>query len=82
MDTIDYSKMVSYAMIYHQQIRKIKEESNGRNWEWEIYLPEPISTEEAELIMGIAGCWCDDPSEGSRRFYTNQNHPSWSNEKP
>lgn len=76
MKTCDYKNAVSYAIIFQQQIRR-KQEESGANWTWEAYLPGPISTEEAETIMGIAGCWCYDPSENSVRFYTNQNHPSW-----
>ena len=77
----DYKDAVSYAMIFQRQIRKKQEESGGKDWTWEVYLPGPIAEEEAEIIMGIAGCWCDDSSEDSVRFYTNQSHPSWIRER-
>ncbi|MGP1349819.1 MAG: hypothetical protein ACTTK0_09340 [Stomatobaculum sp.] len=71
------NEMLSHAMVFQQQIRRKQKESAGRKWTWETYLPGPISTEDAELVMAIAGCWCYDPSEDSVRFYTNQNHPNW-----
>ena len=75
---INFSDAVSYGMIFHQQIRQQQEQAYGSKWSWERLLPGPIDDEEAQTIMGIAGCWCYDPREDEVRFYTNQNHPSWS----
>ena len=75
---INYADAVSYGMIFHQQIRQKQELAYGSRWNWECYLPGPIDDEEAQMIMGIAGCWCYDPKAEEVRFYTNQNHPSWS----
>ena len=77
----DYGDLVSYAIIFQRQIRRIKDESLGTDWMWENYIEGPISSEDAELIMGIAGCWCEETTNKSVRFYTNQNHPSWLRER-
>jgi len=77
----DYGQLVSYAVIFQRQIRKIQMESFGENWTWENYMEGPISSEDAELVMGIAGCWCEDASKQSVKFYTNQSHPSWLRER-
>lgn len=73
----DYGKILANATVFQRQIRR-KQAEAGCSWTWEAYFPGPLSKEEAELIMAIAGCWCDDPSEENVRFYTNQNHPRWS----
>lgn len=74
----NFRTAVSYGLMFHQQIRRKKVEAFGLNWNWKNYLPGPISYEDAELIMGIAGCWCYDPTGKNVKFYTNQNHPKWS----
>ena len=50
-----------------QLFQEIEAKRTSGNWTWEKYLPGPISSEDADIIMRLAGCWC---------FYTNQNHPS------
>ena len=64
------------ALSLRQQISEKKRSSNG-NWYWECYLPGPISFEDTETIMRMAGCWCEDNDVPKVRFYTNQNHSNW-----
>ncbi len=71
------SNSITLAMAFKKQIYKVMKASAGGNWRWEDYIPGPISNKDAEIIMRIAGCWCEDPSEGNVRFYTNQNHETW-----
>ena len=78
MKEFNYKNTIAYAMVFQQQIRKAQMEYGGSDWTWESYLPGPMSREEAELVMGIAGCWCYDLSEENVKFYTNNNHPKWS----
>jgi len=59
-----------------QLFQEIEAKRTSGNWTWEKYLPGPISSEDADIIMRLAGCWCYDPSADQVRFYTNQNHPS------
>ena len=82
MGLFEVNQMISHAMNFQQQIRRKQEESKDRSWTWEAYLPGPISSEDVELIMAIAGCWCCDPAMESVRFYVNQNHPNWSEDTP
>ena len=63
-------------MVFQRQIRQKQIEAHGRKWQWETLIPGPLSMEEAELIMSIAGCWCNDPSKECVKFYSNQNHIS------
>ena len=75
---MSFSDAVSYGMLFHQQIRQQQLQALGSKWNWERYLPGPIADDEVQMIMGIAGCWCYDPRVEEVKFYTNQNHPSWS----
>ena len=75
---MDFSKMVSYGMVFHQQIRRTMETAKDKEWEWENCLPGPISKEERELVMAIAGCWCVEHKNGCIRFFTTNKHPCWS----
>lgn len=81
MDSCDYALVVSQAIVFQQQIFRKQEEANGDCWAWENYFPSTLSVEEKELIMGIAGCWCEDSSKGSIRFYSNEKHPAWIRKK-
>ncbi|MBQ6026431.1 MAG: hypothetical protein IJL20_12560 [Lachnospiraceae bacterium] len=75
---MDVTKYLSYGMVFHQQIRRAKEAANDKNWEWENCLPDPMTAEECELVMAIAGCWSKpNPKNGCTKFFTDQRHPFW-----
>ena len=73
----DLNLYVSYAIVFHQQIRKISNARRGKDWKWQATIPGPISIEAAELVEGIAGCWCQDHSGKEVVFCTNDTHPLW-----
>ena len=67
---------LSQGIVFQQDIRQ--QVTPGAAWNWERFLPGPISREDAEMIMAISGCECDDCTKDTIRFYTDQNHPAWS----
>ena len=69
--------VVALAVQIREQISNAQIGASGKRWSWEGYLPGPMSNEDADAIMRIAGCWCEDPSARKVRFYTNQNHNEW-----